>query len=97
MIICDVFCECHDIVANSLTYTLLELKQLTGKKEKSLFYQISDKPTLNDSFEKDSISKRTLRFAFTSSQTKCVFSNKHSIYELPHDLPIDLRLRMLGS
>ena len=45
MIICDAFCQCQDKVANVLTYALLELKYISGKMEKSLFYQISDKPT----------------------------------------------------
>ena len=26
-----------------------------------------------------------------------IISNKHGIYELPHDLPNDLRLRTLGN
>ena len=32
-------------MANVLTYALLELKYISGKMEKSLFYQISDQPT----------------------------------------------------
>ena len=46
MRICDGFSQCHDKVANILNYALVEFKWLSGKKEKSLFYQISDKPTL---------------------------------------------------
>ena len=44
MIICDAFCQCHDKVANVLTNALLELKELSGKREKFLFYQKSEKP-----------------------------------------------------
>ena len=40
---CVAFCLSHEKVANLLSYTLLELKELSGKKEKFLFYQISDK------------------------------------------------------
>ena len=36
-------------------------------------------------------------FLFTTSETKRVISNKHGIYELPHELPNDLRLRILGN
>ena len=45
MIIYDAFCQCHDKVDNVLCYDLLEFKELSGKKEKFLFYQISDKPS----------------------------------------------------
>ena len=36
---------------------------------------------------------------FLSPQVKriVIISNKHGIYELPHELPNDLRLRMLGK
>ena len=40
---CVAFCLSHEKVANLLSYTLLELKELSGKKEKFLFYQIPDK------------------------------------------------------
>ena len=46
MVICAAFSQSHDQVANVLTYALLELKELSRKEGKSLFYQISDKPTL---------------------------------------------------
>ena len=39
------FCQSHDKVPNVLSYSLLELKSLCGKKDKFLFDQISDKPT----------------------------------------------------
>ena len=42
---CDAFCQCHNEVGNLLSYALLELKQLSGKRERFLFYQISDKPS----------------------------------------------------
>ena len=45
------FCLSHEKVANLLSYTLLELKELSGKKEKFLFYQISYKPTLKNLFQ----------------------------------------------
>ena len=41
----DAFCQCHDKVETLLTYAFLELKELSGKKEKLLFDQISDKPS----------------------------------------------------
>ena len=50
---CHAFCQCHDKVANVLTYVLLEVKYLSGKKEKFLFYQISDKPTSKNLFLKN--------------------------------------------
>ena len=36
---------------------------------------------------------------FFSPQVKqrLIISNKHGIYELPHELPNDLRLRILGN
>ena len=36
---------------------------------------------------------------FLSPQVKriVIISNKHGIYELPHELPDDLRLRILGN
>ena len=36
---------------------------------------------------------------FLSPQVKrsVIISNKHGIYELPHELPNDLRLRILGN
>ena len=36
---------------------------------------------------------------FVSPQVKriVIISNKHGIYELPHELPNDLRLRILGN
>ena len=36
---------------------------------------------------------------FVSTQAKriVIISNKHGIYELPHELPNDLRLRTLGN
>ena len=36
---------------------------------------------------------------FFSQQVKrsMISSNKHGIYELPHELPNDLRLRILGN
>ena len=36
---------------------------------------------------------------FLSPQVKrcMIIMNKHDIYELPHDLPNDLRLRILGN
>ena len=36
---------------------------------------------------------------FFSQQVKqsVIISDKHGIYELPHDLPNDLRLRILGK
>ena len=33
----------------------------------------------------------------TTSERKRDFSNKHGIYELPEELPNDLRLRILGK
>ena len=36
-------------------------------------------------------------FPFTTSETKRVISNKHGTYELPHELPNDLRLRILKN
>ena len=58
MTICDAFCQYHGKVANLLTYALLELKELSGKREKFLFYQniwetylkkpVSGKPLIND-------------------------------------------------
>ena len=50
MISCHAFCQCHDKVPNLLTYVLLEFKYLSGKKEKFLFDQISDKPTAKKLF-----------------------------------------------
>ena len=39
------------------------------------------------------------RQIFFSAQVKQIniISNKHDIYELPHEFPIDLRLRILGN
>ena len=34
-------------------------------------------------------------FPFTSSETMPIFTYKHGIYELPPDLPNNLRLRIL--
>ena len=36
---------------------------------------------------------------FVSSQVEqnVIVSNKHGIYNLPHELPSDLRLRILGN
>ena len=36
---------------------------------------------------------------FLSWQVKCcaIISNKQSVYELPHELPNDLRLRIFGN
>ena len=36
---------------------------------------------------------------FLSPQVKrsAIISNKHGMYELPHDLPNDLRLKILGN
>ena len=42
---CVAFCQSHDKVPNVLSYSLLELKSLCGKKDKFLFDQISDKPS----------------------------------------------------
>ena len=41
----------------------------------------------------------TLSQIFLSPQVKpsVIISNKHGIYELPHELLNDLRLRMLGN
>ena len=40
-------------------------------------------------------------FLFTTSETKAkqsmVISNKHGIYELPQELPNELRLKVLGN
>ena len=36
-------------------------------------------------------------FPFTTSETMRDFSYKHGIYELPHELPNDLRLRIVGN
>ena len=36
-------------------------------------------------------------FSFNTSETKRDVSNKYGIYELPHELPNDLRLRILGN
>ena len=36
-------------------------------------------------------------FPLTTSETMCDFTYKHGIYELPHELPNDLRLRILGN
>ena len=36
-------------------------------------------------------------FRVTTSETNLIISNKHDIYELPHELPNNLRLRTLGN
>ena len=36
-------------------------------------------------------------FLFTTSEAKPVISNKHRIYELSHEFPNDLRLKILGK
>ena len=37
-------------------------------------------------------------FPFAASEAKSVIlSNKYGIYDLPHELPNDLRLRILGN
>ena len=36
-------------------------------------------------------------FPFAISKTKCDYGNKHGIHELPHKLPNNLRLRVLGN
>ena len=36
-------------------------------------------------------------FAFTTSQMLHVFTYKHGIYELPHELPNNLRFRILEN
>ena len=36
-------------------------------------------------------------FLAPKAKRSASISNKHNRYELPNDLPIDLRLRMLGS
>ena len=36
-------------------------------------------------------------FTFTTSETMDDITYKHGIYELPHELPNDLRLRVLGN
>ena len=36
-------------------------------------------------------------FPFTASETCAIITYKHGIYELPHGLPNDLRLRILGN
>ena len=36
-------------------------------------------------------------FNFTASETMGNYYLKYGIYELPHELPIDLRLRILGN
>ena len=38
-----------------------------------------------------------LNYPFTSSEMKRDYYNKHGIYELPHELPNDLRIRILGN
>ena len=50
MRISDAFSSCHDQLAKLLTYALLEFKWFSGKKEKFLFYQISDQATSNNYF-----------------------------------------------
>ena len=36
-------------------------------------------------------------FLFNASERNLIISNKHGIYELPHELENDLRLRILGN
>ena len=36
-------------------------------------------------------------FRVTTSETNLIISSKHDIYELPHELPNDSRLRILGN
>ena len=36
-------------------------------------------------------------FSFTTSETRRDFWKKQDVYELPHELPNDLRLRILGN
>ena len=36
-------------------------------------------------------------FPFTASETMIVITYKHGMYELPHELPNDLRFRILGN
>ena len=36
-------------------------------------------------------------FPFTTSETMRVITYKHGIYELPHELPNDVKLRTLGN
>ena len=36
-------------------------------------------------------------FLFTTSETNAVISNKQGVCEVPHKLPNDLRLRILGN
>ena len=36
-------------------------------------------------------------FPFTTSETMQIIAYKHGIYELPHEFPNNLRLRILGN
>ena len=36
-------------------------------------------------------------FSFTTSETMAIITYKYGIYELPHKLPNDLRLKILGN
>ena len=37
-------------------------------------------------------------FSFTASEKRsAIVSNKQGVYELPHELPNDIRLRILGN
>ena len=94
----NFLCACKDVYGSILLYFCLCrecLEDLTKKK--------SDTDHVNNKGMKYCVAAilAIMMFyeIFLSPQVKriAIISNKHGIYELPHELPNDLRLRKLGN